>query len=440
MNENPLKNIVRLQKEGKQVGIYSACTSNGIVLRACMQRAKETKSILLIEATANQVDQYGGYTGMKPADFMNFVQTLAKEEDLPMEQIILGGDHLGPLTFTQYAEEKAMAEAEELVRQFVLAGFTKIHLDTSMKVASDDPDSRLCDDVISRRGSRLAKVAEEAFAQRQKFNPDAVHPVYIVGSEVPIPGGSQEAVDNGLQVTKVADFKNTVSIFEKAFHEQGLDEAWNQVIAFVVQPGVEEKDAGCTAYDRAKARELMASIKEYPRFVFEGHSTDYQTKEHLRQLVEDGVGILKVGPGLTYAMREGLFALAYAEKEVYKDQPERQSRFMEVLDQAMLADPKYFQKHYHGSEAEIAYKRKFSFSDRCRYYLPIPKVAEAQKRLFENFKDGVPLGVLSQFMPIAYTKVREGRLANNPFDLVKDRVIYTIDEYLYGSHQQEINF
>ena len=43
-------------------------------------------------------------------------------------------------------------------------------------------------------------------------------------------------------------------------------------------------------------------------------------------------------------------------------------------------------------------------------------------------------------MPIAYTKVREGRLANNPFDLVKDRVIYTIDEYLYGSHQQEINF
>ena len=70
VKENPLKNIVRLQKAGKQIGIYSACTSNGLTLRACMQRAKETNTILLIEATANQVDQYGGYTGMKPADFM----------------------------------------------------------------------------------------------------------------------------------------------------------------------------------------------------------------------------------------------------------------------------------------------------------------------------------------------------------------------------------
>lgn len=440
MNENPLKNIVRLQKEGKKVGIYSACTSNGIALRACMQRARETKSILLIEATANQVDQYGGYTGMKPADFMRFVQKLAAEENLPMNQIILGGDHLGPLTFTRYNEEKAMAEASELIRQFVLAGFTKIHLDTSMKVADDDPDTRLSDAVISKRGSQLAQIAEDAFAQRAQAHPDAVHPVYIVGSEVPIPGGSQEAVDTGLQVTKVADFKNTVSIFKNAFHEKGLDEAWNQVIAFVVQPGVEEKDAGCTAYDRAKAKDLMASIKEYPNLVFEGHSTDYQTKEHLRQLVEDGVGILKVGPALTYAMREGLFALAYAEKEVYHDRPQQQSHFMEELEKAMLEEPKYFQKHYHGTAAEIAYKRKFSFSDRCRYYMPTPNVVAAQKKLFENFKDGVPLGVLSQFMPIAYTKVREGKLANDPLALVKDRVIYTVDEYLYGSHQQEINF
>lgn len=440
VKENPLKNIVRLQKAGKQVGIYSACTSNGLTLRACMQRAKETNTILLIEATANQVDQYGGYTGMKPADFMEFIKKLAAEEDLPMSQIILGGDHLGPLTFAHYDEEKAMAEASELIRQFVLAGFTKIHIDTSMKVASDDPDTRLSDEVISRRGAELAVVAENAYQELLKKNPDAIHPVYIVGSEVPIPGGSQQAVDTGLQVTKVDDFKNTVNIFEKSFHEHGLDEAWKQVIGFVVQPGVEEKDAGCTPYDRSKAVDLMASIKEYPNFVFEGHSTDYQTKYALRELVEDGVGILKVGPGLTFAMREGLFALAYAEKEVYKDQPEKQSHFMEVLDEAMTKDPKYYAHHYHGTEAEIAYKRKFSFSDRCRYYMPQPEVVAAQEKLFENFKDGVPLGVLSQFAPIAYTKVREGKLRNDPVSIVKDRVIHTVDEYLFASYQEKIKF
>lgn len=440
MNEHPLKHVVRLQKEGKQVGIYSACTSSEIVLRACMERAKETSSVLLIEATANQVDQYGGYTGMKPADFMKFIQRLAGEEGIPMSQIILGGDHLGPLTFTRYNEDKAMAEARELIRQFVLAGFTKIHLDTSMKVASDDPDTRLSDEVISRRGAELAQVAEDSYKELLKTNPNAVYPVYIVGSEVPIPGGSQQSVDTGLQVTKVEDFKNTVSIFEKSFHEHGLDEAWNQVVGFVVQPGVEEKDAGCTPYDRSKAVDLMASIKEYPNFVFEGHSTDYQTKYALRELVEDGVGILKVGPGLSFAAREGLFALAYAEKEVFADQPEKQSHFMEVLDAAMVANPVYYQKHYHGTPAEIAYRRKFSFSDRSRYYMPTEEVRKAQEVLFNNFKDGVPLGVLSQFMPLEYTKVREGRLHNDPLSLVKDRVIYTVDEYLYASHQNEIKF
>jgi D-tagatose-1,6-bisphosphate aldolase subunit GatZ/KbaZ len=438
MKENPLKKIVSLQKSGNAVGIYSACTANEFALRACMDKAVETDSILLIEATANQVDQYGGYTGMKPADFITFVRRLAEEEHLPMNKIILGGDHLGPLTFSQYEEDKAMAESSELVRQYVSAGFTKIHIDTSMKVAGDDPDTRLSDETISRRGAMLARVAEDAYAELLKKDPDAIHPVYIVGSEVPIPGGSQDAKDTGMQVTKVKDFEATVAAFKNAFESRRLEEAWKQVIGVVVQPGVEEKDAGCTEYDREKAKELMASINEYPNLVFEGHSTDYQTKLKLRELVEDGVGILKVGPGLTYAAREGIFALAYAEKEMLKDHPEQQSHFMEVLDEAMLADPKYFQKHYHGTPEEIALKRKFSFSDRSRYYMPQASVQKALTVLFKNFENGVPLGLLSQFMPIAYTKVREGTLSNDPMSLIKDRVAYTAGEYLYATHQNEI--
>lgn len=434
--KNPLKQIVKAQKEGRSVGIYSCCSANVYVIKAALLRGKQDNSCVLIESTANQCDQYGGYTGMTPANFKKFVEGIADEIGFDKTRLFLGGDHLGPLTFASKNEEEAMKESDELIRAYVSAGFTKIHIDTSMRVADDDVNERLSDETIARRGARLAKVAEETFAELLKTNPNAVEPVYIVGSEVPIPGGQQGgAAADCVQVTKPEDFKATLATFEKAFKDNGLDHAWSNVIGIVVQPGVEEKDAGCTEYDRSKAVELCAAIKDYDNIVFEGHSTDYQTKIKLRELVEDGIAILKVGPGLTFSMREALFALAYAEKELLGD---KGSNFMEVLDQAMLANPKYWQKHYVGTQDEINLKRKYSFSDRCRYYMPVESVAKAREQMIENLKDGVPLNLLSQFMPIQYTKVREGLLENNPEALIIDRVCNTIDEYLYATHQSEL--
>jgi len=435
---HPLLKLVELQKQHQAIGIYSACTANELVLQACMERAKETNSVLLIESTSNQVDQYGGYTGMKPQDFIHFVEKLANQTNLPMEQIILGGDHLGPLTFTNLAEDKAMAEASELVRQYVLAGYTKIHIDTSMKVFNDDPNTRLTDEIIAHRGAMLVKVAEEAFAELVKTKPDATHPIYIVGSEVPIPGGSQSAVEDSLEVTKVIDFKKTVATFKQAFVDQNITEAFKYVIAVVVQPGIEEKDSGCVEYDREKAHDLTQAINEYPNLIFEGHSTDYQTKIKLKELVEDGIGILKVGPGLTFAMREGLFALASIEEELFKNTNVQTSHFKEVLEKAMLENPKYWQKHYHGDKKALALKRKYSFSDRARYYMPLKEVQAAQALLFKNLANGVPLNLLSQYMPIQYTLVREKHLVNKPEELVKSRIKNTIDEYLYATNQQLI--
>lgn len=435
--EHALKQLVTKYKK-KTVGIYSCCSANEFVIEAALERAKETNTPLLIEATANQVDQYGGYTGMTPKDFMAFVENKAKEAGVDMKQVYLGGDHLGPLTFTKYDEEKAMAEASELIRQYVLAGFSKIHIDTSMKVASDDPNVRLSDEIIAGRAARLAKVAQAAYAERLKDYPESVAPIYVIGSEVPIPGGSQDAVDTGIQVTKVADLDHTVKAFAKAFSENAVNDAYENVIAIVVQPGVEEKDSGCTEYDRKKAADLMAAIDNYSNLVYEGHSTDYQTKIKLKELVEDGVKILKVGPGLTFAMREGLFALCNIERELYANTDVKTSNLMEVLDKKMLEDPKYWQKHYHGTDVEIALKRKYSFSDRCRYYMPTAEVEEAIAILFNNLKDGAPLNLLSQFMPIQYTKVREGVLNNDPRSLVKDRIKNTIDEYLYATNQGEL--
>ncbi len=434
--QNPLKQIVKAQKEGRAVGIYSCCSANEYVIRAALLKGKKDNSCVLIESTANQCDQYGGYTGMKPADFKAFVEDIAKEIGFDTNKLFLGGDHLGPLTFTSLNEEEAMKEADELIRCYVSAGFTKIHIDTSMRVKDDDVNTRLSDETIARRGARLAKVAEEAYAKLLESDPDAIEPVYIVGSEVPIPGGAQGAVDEGVQVTKPEDFKATLNTFEKAFKDNGLDHAWSNVIGIVVQPGVEEKDSGCTEYDRAKAVDLCAAIRDYDNIVFEGHSTDYQTKIKLREMVEDGIAILKVGPGFTFMMRQALFALADIENELLKD---KASHFKDVLDAAMLKDTKYWSKHYIGTEEEVALKRKYSFSDRCRYYMPVPEVKQAMQTMIQNLRtNGIPLNLLTQYMPIQYTRVREGLLENDPEALIVDRICDSIDEYLYATHQSEL--
>lgn len=440
MRQNPLKKIVELQKQGKNVGIYSVCSANGYVIEAAFKRGLSDGSCVLIESTANQCDQNGGYTGMTPADFKKFVLEIADRNGFDRNRIFLGGDHLGPLTFAYKDEAEAMADSEELIRHYVAAGFTKIHIDTSMKVNSDPEDVRLSDEIIAGRGAHLAKVAEETYKELLERDPEAIPPVYVIGSEVPIPGGAVGAEDNGVQVTKVEDFKNTVAAFEKAFAKEGLDkDVWERVIGVVVQPGVEEKDSGCTEYDREKSKDLMAAIKDFPTLVFEGHSTDYQTKIKLRELVEDGVGILKVGPGLTFAMREAMFALENIEKELIYGTDTEPSKFAEVLDAEMLKNDKNWKKHYQGTELEIRLKRKYSFSDRCRYYMPTPAVEAAADRLLTNLRTlGIPLNLLSQFMPIQYTKVREGYLKNDPVELIEDRIINTIDEYLYGTHQNEL--
>jgi len=431
-----MKEIVRKQKTGTPAGIYSACSANDLVLEAVMERAKADNDVVLIEATANQVNQYGGYTGMLPADFKNFVYKLADKVGFPKDRIILGGDHLGPLTWKNEPAQSAMEKAKELIRQFVLAGFTKIHIDTSMHLGDDNANEKLDTKVIAERGAILAEVAEQAFKELKASRPDAVHPVYVVGSEVPIPGGSQDE-EEGLQVTRVADFEETVQVFKDAFAKRNLESAWDNVVAVVVQPGVEFGDESIHEYDREAAKDLCNALKKYPNLVFEGHSTDYQTKYALREMVRDGIAILKVGPALTFALREALFSLAYIENElITEDTGRKPSRFIEVLEEAMVKNPDNWKKHYHGNEHKLKLARKYSMSDRCRYYLPLPEVQEAIDRLFDNLRSvNIPLTLISQYMPVQYTKVREGKLSTDPASLAKDRVVNCIDEYLFACRQ-----
>ncbi|MBR1438961.1 MAG: class II D-tagatose-bisphosphate aldolase, non-catalytic subunit, partial [Synergistaceae bacterium] len=323
------------------------------------------------------------------------------------------------------------SRARELVRLCVLAGFKKIHLDTSMKLADDPVNERLSDDVIAERGAVLLEECEKAFQELRKSNPDEMRPVYIIGSEVPIPGGAQD--EEGLQVTSPKDFETTLMTYKRKFEQHGISDRWQDVIAVVVQPGVEFGDKDIHPYDRQAAEELTSTLKKYPGFVFEGHSTDYQPPEKLREMVSDGIAILKVGPALTFAMREGLFALSMIERELI---PENQrANFIDTLEAVMLANPKNWEKHYHGSDEEKHIARKYSYSDRCRYYMSLPEIKSSIAKLFANIdsvSDKIPAGMISQFMPKQYPKVRDGKLKVKAASLVKDFVAELCEGYNYA--------
>lgn len=431
MVTNPLFSLVELRKEGIPAGIPSYCTANPIVIEACLQQAKRFGDAILIEGTSNQVNQFGGYTGMKPADYRDFVYAIADRIGFDRSKIILGGDHLGPQPFQNLPAETAIPYAKEMVRQYVLAGYTKIHLDTSMRVADDDKNVRLSDEIIATRGAILMKVAEEAYQELLKTNPDAMHPVFIIGSEVPIPGGAQKKEE--MEVTKASDFENTLEAYKSIFKKEGLDHLWKYVIAVVVQPGVEFADADVHMYNPSEAVELCAALKKHPEVVFEGHSTDYQSPDALRNMVQDGVGILKVGPALTFAAREALFALAHIEDEIIKD-PAKRSNYIQVVEQVMVEDPKNWQKYYKGTELQIELKRKYSYSDRSRYYMGDERIDKAMNTLFENLKDAeIPMGMLHQYMPVQYIKVRDGKLPMCPRALVLDAVRIICDDYNYAT-------
>ena len=427
--KHPMQEMMEKRRQGIKCGIPSYCSANELVLETALRRAKLLDQPVLIEATANQVNQYGGYTGMLPKDFYKLVLDMAAEIGVPEQQVILAGDHLGPLTWQNLPEAEAMEKSIELVYQYTRAGFTKIHLDTSMKVA-DDAEGLLSTEVIARRGATLYKAAIKGYEELKAEKPDAIRPVFIVGSEVPIPGGAQEAEDS-LAVTSVEAFKDTVATYSRIWAEEGVADGMNDVIAVVVQPGVEFGDDQVFLYDSAAAADLCAALKEFPNVCFEGHSTDYQSPACLKAMVEDGIAILKVGPALTYGLREALFSLSLMENELVP--AEERSNFIDVLEKVMLENPGNWQKHYHGDDKQLALARKYSFSDRARYYIGLPEVVEAMNKLFANLNAyKIPLNMLHQYMPLTYAKVRDGVLPLDAKELAMDGVTNFMLDYEYA--------
>ena len=310
-----MRSIVADNRAGRARGIPSWCTAHPQTLRAILRAHRDSDGPILIEATCNQVNQHGGYTGMTPARFRAFIEGLSREAGVEARRVILGGDHLGPNPWKTLPAAQAMAEAREMVRAYVEAGFDKIHLDASMACADD---RALGEAEMAERAALLCAAAESARGRREI--------VYIIGTEVPIPGGETEALD-ALAVTRPEAALRTFERHRAAFASHGLDRAIGDVVGLVVQPGVDMGNTQVFYFDKAKAGALSAAALAVPGIVFEAHSTDFQTEAALTDLVASHFAILKVGPSLTFAFREAVVAMAAIEERlICQDGPESSRR------------------------------------------------------------------------------------------------------------------
>ncbi len=176
MSAFEIRDQVGLTGGGARAGIWSCCSANRFVLEAAMEQAAADDAPVLVESTSNQVNPEGGYTGQTPAAFTAFVKDVARSQGFRWERVLLGGDHLGPHPYRALPAAEAMAKARELVRQCVLAGYGKIHLDASMRLGGDPgaADTPVDPEVVTERAADLCAAAEEAHAAR--FHPERRRP------------------------------------------------------------------------------------------------------------------------------------------------------------------------------------------------------------------------------------------------------------------------
>lgn len=394
-------------------GVYSICSSNLYVIEASIEFAEEMNDFILIEVTPHQVNQYGGYSGMTPDDFKKFVRKLIREKKIKEDRIILGGDHLGPLLWQEEPSYSAMKKARELIKAFVESGYQKIHLDCSMPLGGDPPT--LSSEAIAQRTIELLEVAEET-AKKCSFKP-----IYVIGTDVPLAGGGEEE-----EITKIDNFQKSIKAFKKYF--QDIPYIWDRVVAFVIMLGIGFNYNNVFPYNREKVKEILEGIKKENLYI-EAHSTDYQTKDALREMVDDGVRILKVGPALTSAFRRAIFLLSMIENELVPE--EKRSNIKDVILEVMLNNDKYWRNYYKNIN-DLKFDIWYNLLDRIRYYWEYERVKESLTKLFNNFSEGIDLKFIYQYFYDSYFLVREGKLKNSPLSLVKNEIKKVLEDYHYA--------
>jgi D-tagatose-bisphosphate aldolase class II non-catalytic subunit len=394
MSTSDLLAVVARNRRGECAGLPAWCTAHPETLRAVLRAHSGDDGPILIEATCNQVNQHGGYTGLTPAGFRDLVVNLAREVGTDARRIVLGGDHLGPNPWRHLRAGQALAEAAAMIKAYAEAGYAKIHLDASMRCADDPP--LLSETEMAERAARLCAIAEETAS---------APPLYVIGTEVPSPGGETEP-HAALEVTTPEDVRRSLAIHREAFRARGLERAVDRVFAIVAQPGVDFSNTGVHRFDPALAKPLKDEVTSLGGPVYEAHSTDYQSLSALTGLVKSHFAILKVGPELTFAYREAVVAMALIEQHSAPSSP---SRVLATIDAVLEADASHW-KDYVSLGEEPRLGRLFGLSDRIRYYWPHASIASALGALTASVdRATLPVGLVSQFAGLAPSALRSDR-------------------------------
>jgi len=412
---------------GRRGGLFAVCSSHRAVLEAAVALARDHGRPLLVEATANQVNQFGGYTNMTPQAFASSLRAMAAAMNFPQEDLLLGADHLGPYAWKNEPAAAAMAKAVELARQCVAAGFRKLHLDAGFGCC-DDPPQGLPVETVAARTAVLCRAAETAAGRRPAGTP---RPLYVIGAEVPAPGGTL-ANPEEVDVTQPGDVAEFIALTESHFQKAGLPGAWERLLAVIVQPGVEFGNFSIARYAPAKARALSAYHQKLPGIMtYEIHSTDYQAPESLARMVNDHFTLLKAGPCLTNAFREAVFALEDIETEHLKSRRGAvRSDIRRVLEHVMTAAPEHWRSHYRGMDDELRRMRCSSMLDRIRYYWGHPDVQAALARLHANLGPAIPASLWGSSWPEVDPEAADGAAPASPAAFIRRRIQKALRPYL----------
>jgi D-tagatose-1,6-bisphosphate aldolase subunit GatZ/KbaZ len=344
-------------------GIPSFCTSNTIVLKSLLNFCKNKNLPILVETTSNQVNQYGGYSRNKPKDFIKKMTNLVNKINFNKKNIFYGGDHLGPLPWKKNKSGKALKNSIKLIDSYLKAKYSKIHIDTSIKCSDDKSLSN--NEVFLRAKFILRNLRKKNLLKK----------VFLVfGTEVPLSGGN----DN--KKIKATNLKQIHEEYENFFKLLKSENFPTKNFGIVIEPGMKFMHRNITK-PNLKNFEIKKLFSKKNKFVFEAHSSDYQSLSTLKKLVKNNFKILKVGPELTFYLFKSLLFMEKIEKKFFN----KRSDFKKIILTQMFNNKKYW-KEYFKPTNKMQLKKNITTSlfDRTRYYLEEKNIIHSLAVLEKN--------------------------------------------------------
>jgi len=410
--------IVARNRRGEAVAIPSVCSAHEGVLEASLRLAERLDRRLVVEATSNQVNQFGGYTGLRPRDFVELVRRAARKTGTDFDRVALGGDHLGTQVWREERADVALAFAADMVADYVGAGFHKIHLDCS-EGCKGEP-AQLPDATTADRSAALARRCMEAGEESSL--------IFVVGTEVPPPGGARADESEDIPATTPQRALATLEAHREAFHQHGIEDEVARIAGLVVQPGVEFSPTQVHHLPLERDPGIIDVLDRWPGVCLEAHSTDYQHNEAFPRLAEIGFAFQKVGPALTFAWREAIYRLDLLRVVAGWGEPV----VVPAMEALMLEDPRYWQAHYHGCDEDLRVQRHFGLADRIRYYWPNARAAAAVDAVLEDMRARrLPDMLVRQVFPQAIIEASEQIPLPVPDALVAASVEVALKPYFF---------